>query len=342
MEAEGREKTTEGRIDSRHSKRVMDTTQEGDIVIVMETGLAPGKLRLWKDRFMGTGLLTDDKTETPFKEVEEDDLGLLEGDIKKTSVNDISAIEFSKRITQLLIKDMEHTVVIKLLGRNIGYTTLQNKIHFLWQPSQPFRLMDIEKGYYLAKFRNPGDYERVLSQGLWIVYGQYLTVQPWSIDFNLSQPYPNMVMAWIQFPGLPRHMYKRKTRWEIGGMIGRVIKLDFNTDNGVRGRFARMTVFVNLGKAFISQVLINVVLHRIEYEYLLTVCFSCGHYRHSQEICPRSMNEQQGAKRSIAGTERGQENESATEKNNPENSFDVYGPWMLVEKRNRRWSKERQ
>ncbi|KAK5793166.1 hypothetical protein PVK06_034304 [Gossypium arboreum] len=145
-------------------------------------------------------------------------------------------------------------------GRNIGYRTLQNKIHSLWRSNQLFQLMDIENGYYLAKFHNPVDFERVLSQGPWIAYGQYLTVQPWSIEFNPSQPYPNMVMAWILLPGLPGHMYKKKILWEIRGIIRRVAKLDFNTNNGVRGKFARMAVYVNLGKAFTSQVFVNGVL----------------------------------------------------------------------------------
>ncbi|MBA0771168.1 hypothetical protein Gotri_019680, partial [Gossypium trilobum] len=33
---------------------------------------------------------------------------------------------------------------------------------------------------------------------------------------------------------------------EIGGMIGKVTKLDFNTDSRVRGQYACMEVFVNL------------------------------------------------------------------------------------------------
>ncbi|KAB2012879.1 hypothetical protein ES319_D09G120400v1 [Gossypium barbadense] len=69
-----------------------------------------------------------------------------------------------------------------------------------------------------------------------------------------------MVMAWIRLPRLPGHMYERKILWEIGGMIGRVAKLDFNFDNGVRGKFVRMEIYFNLGKALISQVLINGVL----------------------------------------------------------------------------------
>ncbi|MBA0826466.1 hypothetical protein Goarm_011312 [Gossypium armourianum] len=32
------------------------------------------------------------------------------------------------------------------------------------------------------------------------------------------------------------HMYKRRILWEIGGLVGKVAKLDFNMDNGVRGR----------------------------------------------------------------------------------------------------------
>ncbi|KAH1040164.1 hypothetical protein J1N35_041907 [Gossypium stocksii] len=41
---------------------------------------------------------------------------------------------------------MENTVVVKLLGWNIGYGALHTRILSLWKPFQPFRLMDIENG----------------------------------------------------------------------------------------------------------------------------------------------------------------------------------------------------
>lgn len=72
------------------------------------------------------------------------------------------------------------------------------------------------------------------------------------MNFNPAQPYPSMVTARIQLPGLLGHMYNQKIIWEIGGLIGKVAKLDFNTDTGVRGRFARMVVYVNLDRALIS------------------------------------------------------------------------------------------
>lgn len=62
------------------------------------------------------------------------------------------------------------TVVLKLLGLNIIYGVLFNRISNLWKPIQPFQLMDIENGYFLAKFQNNEDYEKVLTQGPWAIF----------------------------------------------------------------------------------------------------------------------------------------------------------------------------
>ncbi|PPR89387.1 hypothetical protein GOBAR_AA31300 [Gossypium barbadense] len=54
------------------------------------------------------------------------------------------------------------------------------------------------------------DYNKVLTQGPWIIFGQYHTVQRWTKTFNPAQPYPSVVLAWIHLPGLPGYLYKRK------------------------------------------------------------------------------------------------------------------------------------
>lgn len=86
-------------------------------------------------------------------------------------------------------------------------------------------------------------------------------------------------------------------------MVGRVAKLDFNTNNGVRGKFARMVMYVNCGKALISQVQIYGVVQKIEYEHLPTVCFSSGHDKQIQDICPRLASEQPKAMGGAVGEE---------------------------------------
>ncbi|MBA0717214.1 hypothetical protein Golax_005051 [Gossypium laxum] len=65
-----------------------------------------------------------------------------DGDIHRSNLNGIHAIDFLDRINKILIKGMELTVVVKLLRRNIGFGALYNHITSLWKPTQSFRLMD--------------------------------------------------------------------------------------------------------------------------------------------------------------------------------------------------------
>ncbi|PPD78568.1 hypothetical protein GOBAR_DD24486 [Gossypium barbadense] len=205
-----------------------------------------------------------------------DDLDILDGDIQKSIVNGVHSISFSDRIHKILIQGMENTVILKLLGRNIGFSVLQNKLYNLWRPSAPLHMMDIENGYFLVKFQNKLDCERALSEGPWIIFGQYLTVQPWTLAFDPTQAYPSVVMAWIRFPGLPGYLYNHKIITEIGEMVGKVVKLDMNTDSRTRGRFARMVVYVDLEKPLVSHILINGHKQNFEYESLSTIVFTVG------------------------------------------------------------------
>ncbi|MFQ6659132.1 hypothetical protein Gotur_028145 [Gossypium turneri] len=79
------------------------------------------------------------------------------------------AIVFSDRITKILIKGMELTMVVKLHGRNISYGDLYNRITSLWKPTKSFRPMDVANRYYLIRFQSRVDYDLALTQGPWII-----------------------------------------------------------------------------------------------------------------------------------------------------------------------------
>ncbi|KAK5792686.1 hypothetical protein PVK06_033803 [Gossypium arboreum] len=108
-------------------------------------------------------------------------------------------------------------------------------------------------------------------------------------------------------------------RWNSrnGGTIGKVVRLDFNTDNRTRGRFARMAVYINLNKPLIAQLLVNGRIQRVEYEALPTICFTCGKYGHTKEIC--------GLMKPIFGPEKVQTDGTSTEKGE-EGELMTYGP----------------
>ncbi|KAK8996285.1 hypothetical protein V6N11_076525 [Hibiscus sabdariffa] len=75
---------------------------------------------------------------------DDEDVEILEGDVTRSRVDGIISIDFFDRVRSLAEKSMDQTLVVKLLGRWIGYTTLRTKIYEIWKPLQALRLMDID------------------------------------------------------------------------------------------------------------------------------------------------------------------------------------------------------
>lgn len=105
---------------------------------------------------------------------------------------------------------------------------------------QYFQLMNLDNEYFMVCFKLKVDYTKVLSQGPWLVFGHYLIVQPWSPLFLTTCDFSLNIVAWIHLLGFPSMFHKRSILATIGKVIGQVFKVDFNTENGIRGCFSRM------------------------------------------------------------------------------------------------------
>ncbi|KAG8473461.1 hypothetical protein CXB51_035768 [Gossypium anomalum] len=187
---------TESRsADDGETKKVRFKEKDGDTDVEMVTDLEPQPKVSWKQMLLGKGVSDQEKGSRSSEAECTEDFEFLEGDVKKTIFNGIPAIEFSNRIQQILFKDMETMMVLKWLGRYIGYDALYNWTNSLWRPSKPFHLMDNVNGYFLAKLQCVEDYNTALSQEPWTIYGQYLTVRPRKKSFNPKKPYPSMLLA---------------------------------------------------------------------------------------------------------------------------------------------------
>ncbi|MBA0799030.1 hypothetical protein Gohar_009566 [Gossypium harknessii] len=72
----------------------------------------------------------------------------------------------------------EGDMITEVVGGRMGFNALFNKIHSLWKLKMTSQLMDLENEFYLVKFQGERDYTKALIVGPWLVFGQYLTVQP--------------------------------------------------------------------------------------------------------------------------------------------------------------------
>ncbi|MBA0709282.1 hypothetical protein Golax_024322 [Gossypium laxum] len=112
----------EDSIADRNTKKVWfkDGSDDSLANMVVDSSLVSGVS--WKDKLLG-GSVSNSLDGAANLDLEFED-----GDIRRSNLNGIPAIDFSDRITKILIKGMEFTVVVKLLGRNIGYGALYNRI----------------------------------------------------------------------------------------------------------------------------------------------------------------------------------------------------------------------
>ncbi|KAK8485388.1 hypothetical protein V6N11_013766 [Hibiscus sabdariffa] len=133
---------------------------------------------------------------------EDDDFDFLGEDINCGIKDGISFIDFSARVQELMTKSMEYALVLKVLGCRVGYTTLYNRLLHIWKSKKPIRLTNIENDYYIFGFSSQAVYLVALTDEPWTIFGHYITVEPWSPEFDPSHSYPRRILAWIRLPEL--------------------------------------------------------------------------------------------------------------------------------------------
>ncbi|KAK8981870.1 hypothetical protein V6N11_049362 [Hibiscus sabdariffa] len=109
----------------------------------------------YKDAVMS---VSDSKPDEDLIPIDDDDIDLLDEDVRVGVTDGVFFIDFSSRVQDLAIKSFEFTLVLKILGRRVGYTTLYNRLISIWNPSKPIKLIDIENNYFLVKFSSRLDH----------------------------------------------------------------------------------------------------------------------------------------------------------------------------------------
>ncbi|KAH9745834.1 DUF4283 domain-containing protein [Citrus sinensis] len=181
-----------------------------------------------------------------FDDTEMDDEWDFEpGDVTVGDDGTMPTIKFSQRIHEKLVKPWQNLVVVKLLGRNIGYKVLYNRLKVMWHMIPDFSVIDLENNYFLIRLNSPEDAIYALTEGPWVIFGHYLTVQPWRPSFDSTITEIASAVVWVRLPGMVFHLYDKRALRKIGQLVGNFIKIDYHTESRERGKFARVAVRVS-------------------------------------------------------------------------------------------------
>ncbi|KAJ6965369.1 hypothetical protein NC652_003298 [Populus alba x Populus x berolinensis] len=140
------------------------------------------------------------------------------------------------------------SLVITLLGKDVGYFQMQSRLKSAW---------DIGNGYFMVKFDIAEDRERVINGAPWMIFDYYLTMQKWTADFVASSVVINRTMVWVRIPSLNLVFYDENFLPAMASALGTPFKVDMNTLNVERGRFARICVEIELDQPAVGRIWIR-------------------------------------------------------------------------------------
>ncbi|MBA0648149.1 hypothetical protein Goklo_015923 [Gossypium klotzschianum] len=118
-------------------------------------------------------------------------LSFLDGDVMRSTINRVSAINFSQRVHQILVKDMVTTVV--------------------------FHLMDVENRYFLVKFHSREAYEKEI---------EGLIGKVTKLDFQMDKGSSGKFARMVVYIDLEKFGYLQNLFPSVGSATNIVVGLD--------------------------------------------------------------------------------------------------------------------
>ncbi|KAF4370800.1 hypothetical protein G4B88_030520 [Cannabis sativa] len=155
----------------------------------------------------------------------------------------------------------------------------------------------------------------VLENGPWSFRGYTFALRAWLPSAEGSSPTDNFYL-WIQIHNLPHVFFSVENGNRLGGLVGKVIKVDLEEDNlSSWNTFLRVLVEVNLLKPLVSGCFfdLNAGVKRwlqFKYEKIGIFCYFCGRLGHQRRGCTLSS--------------------LITVANTDGVSSPMYGPWMSI------------
>ncbi|CAI0626847.1 unnamed protein product [Linum tenue] len=224
----------------------------------------------------------------------------------------------------MFCREWRSALVVKALGRSVSYTLMAKRLVGIWAKAGTLQVTSVKNGYFLVRFTSGIDYERAVTGGPWLVGDNYLTVHPWSEDFNPYEHEISSTLVWARLLDIPIHYFHQVAVMKIGSRIGKPIRVDQATSTGARSDYARVCVQVDITRPLLSQFTIKGKMYFIQYEGLEKICLKCGTYSERNRCscqCPPETKEPEAVVEEMPQVSKAPEA--------------LYGEWMIAKKRPR-------
>lgn len=200
----------------------------------------------------------------------------------ETSIPNIS---FSEQELTRLRTPWRKSLIIHTINCKRSIPDIKFRLQKIWKTKGNLDIIDMGQGFYIAKFTNPEEYFLALAGGPWFMFQFHLAVHQWQPNFRKKLINQEKMFIWAQFRDLPVEYFNEEALFRLATAIGRPIKMDINTSEITRGKFARVCIEVSTMKPLPPYVRINKFKQEIAYELNSGFCNGCGKIGHLFNQC---------------------------------------------------------
>lgn len=111
-----------------------------------------------------------------------------------------------------------------------------------WVLTWEIKYVDMGNCLVLIKFANEMDYNHVFFEQPWFVQGQIFNLQRWRRDFDSFKESIKWITIWVRLLGLHVELWSEPILRKLLSKIGNVFKIDIESEEVSKGRFARVCV----------------------------------------------------------------------------------------------------
>ncbi|CAK8577790.1 unnamed protein product [Lathyrus sativus] len=189
----------------------------------------------------------------------------------------------------------DNASILFALGQNLSMNAVRIFMEKTWNFVAMPELYYNDEGYFVLRFKNNEDKEKIMEQGPYFIYGKPIFLRYWTTDFEIKEDLLHVLPLWITLPNLPLHLGGEKSISKITSAVGKPITTDKCTAKKLRISYARVLVEVDITQKMRDKVCIKdhngrILEQKIEYEWKPVYCQSCLRISHD---CTLKKNAQQ-------------------------------------------------
>ncbi|KAL8141092.1 hypothetical protein V2J09_007113 [Rumex salicifolius] len=122
----------------------------------------------------------------------------------------IPHVHINREVMHSLYSAWSTSVILKVLGKPVSYAVMEKRVRQMWNLKGRMTLIDLPNHYYVARFEWEEDFLYALTQGLWMIFGNYIATC--GVYGHLIDKFPQPAPAKVHVEPKPRCVLVKNRR----------------------------------------------------------------------------------------------------------------------------------